>query len=207
MWMLGSWRIDIVLSHGHYCRAARGGRHSFTDLSHSAEPPIRTIAPTLVMGCSLPQYAPNNTNVNTRPPSLVVYFLSFARNVWRGQPLVINIIFKCIEEIYRKVPPGWLAWLISLLCFTRIFDWGILLRGPEAGAGAGGGPRTRFIRGNWASFAVTGVNTPIPSLALLLLLARWSIADKSVLWPLVLGLLAVLNIYTKVNLAYRTFTI
>ena len=106
-------------------------RNSFTDLSHSAEPPIRTIAPTLVMGCSLPQYAPNNTNVNTRPPSLVVYFLSFARNVWRGQPLVINIIFKCIEEIYRKVPPGWLAWLISLLRFTRIFDWGILLRGPE----------------------------------------------------------------------------
>ena len=165
-------------------------RQSSTDLSHSAEPPIRTIAPTLVMGCSLPQYAPNNTNVNTRPPSLVVYFLSFARNVWRGQPLVINIIFKCIEEIYRKVPPGWLAWLISLLCFTRIFDWGILLRGPEAGAG--GGPWTRFIRGNWASFAVTGVNTPIRSLALLFLLARWSIADKSVLWPLlVLGLLAV----------------
>ena len=80
--MLGTWRIDIVLSHGHYCRAARGGRHSFTDLSHLADTQLRTIAHTLPMGYySLPQYAVNNTNVNTMPPSLVVYFLSFARNV------------------------------------------------------------------------------------------------------------------------------
>ena len=73
-------------------------RHSFTDLSHSAEPQLRTIARTLVMGCSLPQYALNNTNVNTMPPSLVVYFLSFARNVCDEVNLWSLILFSNVQR-------------------------------------------------------------------------------------------------------------